>query len=67
MKTIDLGRGFAVDVYDDYSELYEKPSDKGWITPLVLYTITDRVDEEDIEMLKELIKNVEPRGNHDDV
>ena len=62
------GNGFAVQTClcdgEPWTEFYEMPSDKGWITPLVIGAWNRHLKDEEILALLEYAKEMTPRGNH---
>lgn len=65
------GIGWNIRTYtedgEDYTMLYEMPSDKGWITDLILKESKGHLPKERIEEILEKMNEYEPRGDHGDV
>ncbi len=62
------GNGWAVRTYtedgEDWSEMYELPSDKGWISDMVTGRWRRHLDQEEIDFILEHMRGRKPRGNH---
>ena len=50
-----------------YTDLYERPSDKGWITPLVISSWHRHLSKTKIQKTLFAMEDHETRGDHDDV
>ena len=63
------GNGYAVRTCledgDPWTEFYELPSDKGWISPLMIGAWNRHLTTEEIEILLAYAREeLTPRGNH---
>lgn len=62
------GTGWAIRTFtldgEDLTQLYELPSDKGWVTDLVIETTEGHVDLYTIAHVLNRFRNRKPRGNH---
>lgn len=62
------GTGWAIrtftDEEGDLTQLYEMPSDKGWVTDLVIWTCEGHLCLHTIALLLNQQRKRKPRGNH---
>lgn len=70
-ETVHLsGKGWALRTFTedgkDYTQMYELPSDKGWISDLIIWTSEGHSDQEEIDTLLKHQNRIKPRGNHEE-